>query len=383
MAISSNDGSDRIALPESGKMKDFFLPAVVEDLAERVAATGIAFDKAGFLAHVLPDLETLEYSGRLNLIVDGFDATVDADFEVLVEALQKALGPEPETEFGEFMFLPFLNLIPVRGLGDPVKGLQALMVMTRWFSAEFSVRPFLDADPMGALKTLSEAAHHPSPEVRRLASEGTRPRLLWGLRLIAFVNDPTPLFPVLSALYADPDAAVRRSVANSLNDITKDHPGKVLDLLGEWRDQGKLGEEFDGFARHAMRGLIKDGDERALLVLGYRRDLSLASATIELSANTASLGDSLTITVDVTLAGSEPAPAIIDYVVHHQRADGTLSPKVFKLTDRRLEPGVPLTLSKKHSLKPVTTRKYYAGLHEIELQVNGVPVAKQELTLNV
>ena len=192
--------NDRIALPASGKMKDFFDKAAVEDIAARLSLAWPEFPKTAFLGSILPELAALEYAERLRLISARIASSLPDDFPSVLSILRDALGPEPETEFGEFRHLPLLEVVALRGLEHRALSVAALLEMTRWFSAEFSIRPFLDRWPAETLAQLHAAKDHLSPKVRRLLSEGTRPKLPWGMGLKGFVADPTPLLPILADL---------------------------------------------------------------------------------------------------------------------------------------------------------------------------------------
>jgi 3-methyladenine DNA glycosylase AlkC len=212
-------------------------------------------------------------------------------------------------------------------------------------------------------------AGHESAAVRRLASEGCRPRLPWGIRLQALVADPSPILPILERLKNDPSESVCKSVANNLNDIAKDHPGVVLDLLRDWQAEG--GDGIDWITNHALRTLVKQGDPEALALLGYGRADQIAVHNLAVEPPAIPLGGEITVSFDVASLAGEPLKLMVDYIVYHLRANGRLSPKVFKLTRKTIQPGEVLPITKRHSFAPVTTRRYYPGKHAIEPQING------------
>jgi hypothetical protein len=170
-------------------------------------------------------------------------------------------------------------------------------------------------------------------------------------------------------LVDDPSPYVRRSVANHLNDITKDHPDISLDVAQRWLTCG------DGAAwavHHGLRSLVKRGDVRALGLLGVRANTEVGLADFVLDRSTIRIGDSVTFTFTLVVPpGSEPADCIIDYRVHFAGVRGTKAPKVFKLTRRRVESGRPLNISRRHRFEHVSIRRILPGLHQIDLQVNG------------
>nr|WP_275116098.1 DNA alkylation repair protein [Aliiroseovarius subalbicans] len=255
--------------------------------------------------------------------------------------------------------------------------LQTLAAFTSGFSSEFDVRPFLDADLPRAMGHVTRWAQDENEHLRRLASEGTRPRLPWGMQLKGLIADPAPILPVLDALRDDPSEYVRRSVANNLNDIAKDHPDLVARIAADWLVDASPARVK--LVRHACRTLIKVGHPGALAAFGYHPPKLRASLAV--TPATARMGDDLCL--DLTLAGTNAAPQalVVDYVLHYVRARGKTGPKVFKWTQLELAPDAPRTLTRVHKLREVTTRRHYPGLHRIEAQVNGQVVAEAAFTL--
>jgi hypothetical protein len=216
--------------------------------------------------------------------------------------------------------------------------------------------------------------------VRRLVSEGSRPRLPWGMRLHALVADPSPTLPLLLTLQDDPSEDVRRSVANHLNDIAKDHPA----LLVSWVEQHlpAAGPERRALLRHASRTLVKRGDARMHALWGHGEPLR-GTARLAIRPRRVALGEAVTLTLELASRSPRPQTLEIDYAVHHVKANGSTSPKVFKGWRVELPPRGTLTLAKRHSLKPVTTRRYFAGRHRVQVQVNGEPVTEAAFSLAV
>jgi hypothetical protein len=199
-------------------------------------------------------------------------------------------------------------------------------------------------------------------------SEGSRPRLPWGLRLHALVANPAPTLPLLRALQDDPSAYVRRSVANHLNDIAKDHP----DLVAQWvrEHQQAANTQRTALLRHASRSLIKQGHAPTLQAWGLGLGLQ-GEATLRLSSHRARVGESVGLHVTLRSSAAQPQPLVVDYAVHHVRANGSTSAKVFKGWKLTLPPHATHSLEKQHSLRPVTTRQLFPGLHQIDVLVNG------------
>ena len=255
--------------------------------------------------------------------------------------------------------------------------MSALRDLTGYGSAEFAVRAFLVRDQPGTLAVMREWAASGDEHIRRLASEGSRPRLPWGERLHALVADPSPTLPLLAALRADPSLYVRKSVANHLNDITKDHPDLVLDFVSAW-DRADVRTEW--ILRHALRTLIKRGHPRALGLMGAGAQPKL-TATLTTSPVCVRLGDTLSLTAMLQSTARSEQALIVDYVVHYARPSGRVSQKVFKWKQLTLAPGASVELTKHQIIRDFTTRRHQPGRHLVELQINGRRLAKTAFVL--
>ncbi len=365
--------------------KNRFNESMIRLMASHLKKAGSHFDADAFLARALEGLEALELKDRGLQLVDALEEGCPADFSKACDLMERSL--HPEKGFSDEMdgagvcawaVMPMAEFVARHGMKDFDLSMKMLREFTIRFTSEFAVRPFLVAEPERALAMLHQWAVDDNFHVRRLASEGSRPRLPWGIRLSQFVEDPAPLFPILEKLKDDPEEYVRRSVANNLNDIAKDHPELVVDVARKWlvgADQKRK-----RLVKHACRTLIKNGHQGALSVFGYREpDLKLVR--FDLSATDIEVGKELEISIELNSVGSEMQPLVIDYAIHHQKANGQLSPKVFKWKQVELFAGQSVALSKRHSLKPVTTRKYYPGLHRVELQINGKSFGMKDFTL--
>ena len=357
--------------------KNVFNPEMISQMGAHFRRVDRSFKADLFVKQAATGLSALEMKARSNQIRDALADALPENFERSCEILLASLHPQDSIESGNQMddqgiagwaIDPMADFVAVHGQGHFDLSLSVLKEMTKRFTAEFAVRPFFVADPERALGFFQEWASDPNFHVRRLVSEGSRPRLPWGLRLHSFVNDPQPLLPLLNSLKDDQEEYVRRSVANNLNDISKDHPDLVADIAKDWlkgasKDRKRL-------VKHACRSLIKGGHPGALEALGYGEPLLEASDIILKNAEI-TLGGSLDFEVEISSLSEAPQPLMIDYVIHHLKANGETSPKVFKLKIAEIKPGARMVLQKKHPIKPITTRVYYEGPHGIELQING------------
>jgi len=275
------------------------------------------------------------------------------------------------------MFLP--EFIETRGLDDFETSIQAFEFITRFTSCEFAVRPFIHRYGQPMLDQMLLWSRHDHAMVRRLASEGARPRLPWAMALPALKKDPAPLLPILESLKQDSSDSVRRSVANNLNDISKDNPEFVISLVRKW--QGK-GNETDALIKHACRTLLKQGNAEVLKIFGYKSqglqvsDFSLASAQVE-------FGSSLEFSFSISNNATRTRKVRIEYAIYHLKKNGELTPKVFMISEREMDPGSQTKIERKHTIKPITTRRYYPGIHRVAVIVNGVEAAPIDFTLDM
>jgi 3-methyladenine DNA glycosylase AlkC len=268
-----------------------------------------------------------------------------------------------------FLYLPFVFFVADYGLECFEISMRAQYELTQRFTAEFSIRAYLERYPEKTLARLREWAVDPNVHVRRLVSEGTRPRLPWAPRLRRFQEDPTPVLELLERLKDDPEEYVRRSVANNLNDISKDHPARVVQVARRWWKDA--GDDRKRLVRHALRTLVKAGDEGALGVLGYVRDTPASIGSVVCSPDTVEIGGKIRIEVEVENPSEEEAPVLVDLRVHFVKANGSTSAKVFKGAMVTMAPGADTTVRKTISLAQHSTRKHYPGSHRIEVMING------------
>jgi 3-methyladenine DNA glycosylase AlkC len=365
-------------------LKNFYNQSVVEDIAARVGAAYKPFKREVFVAEIMRELPALELKARALCIAAALRKHLPSEYEKAIAILLQSLGNDDGSGgvegMGGFKHLPFLNFVGQYGLEQPELSLKALHQMTKYFSAEFDIRPFLLAHRDLAFSAAHSWAKDKDWRVRRLASEGTRPRLPWGLRLKELVADPVPILPILDTLYTDPHPVVRRSVANSLNDISKDHPALAVKIAKRWKQENDTPETLQ-LIRHALRGLRKIGDKETLELFGFAHGTALSLADFALEKNAVAIGDAIGFSVTLASKEAKSVRMEIQYAVHHQRKNGKTSAKIFKLAEREIVPGKNLAITSKHSFKEITTRRYYPGEHKIEILAGGVSLGEKRFTL--
>lgn len=288
---------------------------------------------------------------------------------ILVRSLGRPLTATGSNGMAPFFYMPHAFFVADHGLGHFDAALQAQYEITQRFTAEFSIRPFLDRYPRETLKRLREWARDPNVHVRRLVSEGTRPRLPWAPRLKAFQRDPHPVLELLELLKDDPELYVRRSVANNLNDIGKDHPKLLVETARRWLDGASA--ERVWVVEHALRSAVKRGEAGALAVLGFGAKPRIAIRAAAITPARPRKGASVTVSFEVANALRRPQRVLVDFRIHFVKASGRASAKTFKLKSLALGAGESVRLAKKVSLAEMTTRRHHPGTHRVEVLCNG------------
>lgn len=259
--------------------------------------------------------------------------------------------------------------IEIFGLDDLETSIIAMEKVTQFTTCEYSVRLFIEKFPAQMMQQMLAWSKHESWAVRRLASEGCRPRLPWGIALDKLKKNPSPILPILENLKNDPARYVRLSVANNLNDISKDNPEVVLEIAKSWKG---LSAEVDWVIKHGCRTLLKQGNKEALELFGFDTDLQeIEVDNFRLSSSNINIGESLKFTFDLHNRSTEDKMIRLEYAIYYMKANGKLSKKVFKISEIIYIQNSFAQIERAHSFKPVTTRKLYPGLHKVALIVNG------------
>lgn len=367
---------------KSPLMKDGLGVDAVKRIAKSVALVVPGFNAKAFQKDAERGLDELELKARVHHLIAVLHRHYDLPFKKLSKHLQDLpdvwdRGSAVDNKAG-FAAWPLIDYVAAHGLQHPKEALQTLEKLTPMFSAEFAIRPFIRQHTDVTYTKLLEWCEHPSEHVRRLASEGSRPRLPWGMRLPQFIDNPEPLVGILEKLKTDESLYVRRSVANNLNDISKDNPAWMINLCETWLTDSN--EHTDWIVKHALRSLVKAGDVRVFPLLGYAAKPSVTVSDITLNKKRIAVGGSIGFSCIIT-GGKKAQNLVVDYVVYFMKANGKLAPKVFKLKNIVLAANETITITKNHSFKPITTRRYYAGAHQLAIQINGKEVARSDFYL--
>jgi 3-methyladenine DNA glycosylase AlkC len=354
------------------RLKDlFFTHDSVNKFADAIGEQFPAFDKKQFLRLMFDEsFDGKELLDKMKHTTKCLHDTLPKSYKEALEILKKAA---PHVKGFEAMALP--DFVATYGMDEWDLSLPALGHFTKYYSSELAIRPFLDKDPQKGMACMMAWAEDKEANVRRLASEGCRPRLPWAMALPKFKKDPSPILPILEKLKNDASEDVRRSVANNLNDISKDNPELALEICEKWSGQS---ENTDKIVKHACRTLLKAGNKRALAIFGYSDPSSIGVENLSVDKRTLKMGDYLTFSFDITVATKSKVR--LEYSVYFVKAKGKLSKKVFKISEKDYEPGT-YSISRKQGFQEQTTRKHYPGTHQISIIVNGEEKAKASFEL--
>ncbi|MCA9128400.1 MAG: hypothetical protein KDB22_15040 [Planctomycetales bacterium] len=364
---------------------ELFNPKKIAYLASLFQSSDSSFAASKFVKQCVTSLVDLELKQRIVHIAATLENFLSKDFGTAAQQIVAALPPpldpsQTDNDFGDFIFAPLGEFVVRNGLAKRqlALSLRTLRQLTQRFSMEDAIRAFLSEHCEQTLRVLERWTRDKSYHVRRLVSEGTRPRLPWSQRIEI---DSSLTLPLLDQLHADPTRYVTRSVANHLNDITKTHPDVAISRLDGWRKLGKQSAvELEWMARHSLRTLVKQGDTNALRLLGYAASPGLEVSGFKVQNSSIRFGDALEFSF--TLKAQRDEQLIVDYVIDFVKSNGSLAPKVFKIKKLSLKKGAAVLVSKRHLLlSNATTYKLYPGTHFVRLQINGQAYGTQPFQL--
>lgn len=369
-------------MAEVALLKDQLGPVAVQQLSELIKVVYPAFDRRAFENRVNHQLQQLELKARVSHVIAALADNLPAGFcetARILEAVADTWPTGQKRNWTSFTAWPLIDYVGIYGLDYPQWAFVLLEKLTPLFTAEFAIRPFLDRHFELTHQQMLRWTEHDNEHVRRLASEGIRPRLPWAGQLPALRQDPAPIWPILDKLKADPSLYVRRSVANNLNDISKDHPDLVVEVCRRWQQLGN--KDTDWLIRHGLRTLVKTGHPDVYPLLGFSAQPAIKVVNLALTASQIRLGETLEFKLE--LETRKPERLVVDYRIGFKRADGQLGWKVFKWKNIETQAATPLMLQKSQVFKPLSTRQYYPGTHQLECLINGQVVARGEFDLSL
>ena len=361
--------------------KEHFSFANARKIAAEIHRAHPGFDMKAFTCGLEKKLLPLELKQRMHVVADHLEAALPLDAPALFAVLVKALAGEDKGGLRGFSVWPLTEIVARRGLGHFAESMDALEQMTKRFTAEFAIRPFIRHHREKTLQQLHRWCNHPDENVRRLVSEGSRPFLPWGGNLPELLDLPYETLDLLEKLYRDPSDYVRLSVANHLNDFSKENARLVIDTLSRWRKASPRDPHLEKLSRHACRTLLKNGHPAALKLHGYGSAESLAIESFNLQGDSIRVGEKIAYQLVIHNKSQQSLRVMFDYAIHHRKANGTLTPKVFKGRVKELAAGERWEIRGAHSFRQVTTRVYHAGEHQFEPRLNGRIFPAKEFVL--
>lgn len=369
-------------MPENkNAFKHFISPEVVRKISHAISSCDPHFSAKNF-QKLIPELSNLELKARVLLVTKHLSLNLSNDYS---EALKTLMNAMEKGDLKGFELWPFSEYISQFGLDDFDASMKAMYKLTGRFTAEFAVRPFLIKNHTKVFKYFEKWIFDKNVHVRRWISEGSRPLLPWGMRIPLFVMDPTYTLKLLDQLRHDEELYVRKSVANHLNDISKNHPDVVVSILGMWLKDVSLDhtEKIRWITRHSLRTLIKKGHPKALKLMGVDTVPKVELKNLSLNKRHYKLHEVLDFNFEIVSTTKKSQKVIIDYSIDFVKANGRYGKKIFKLKTIDLGSSDSVIVTKKHSLKPITTMKYYSGMHKLKIQVNGVVLSEKDFKFTV
>jgi len=333
------------------------------------------FNAKKFKTHVLnTEWEQRELMDRIHCVAEAIQLSAEGSFNEVVTGLEKA-APNLPSGFQQIIFPAYIKLF---GLEHFERSLMALECLTQYSTGEFAIRPFLKAYPEKTMAQMLEWSKHKNEHVRRFSSEGCRPRLPWGGNLPDFIKDPELIFPILKNLRNDESLYVRKSVANNLNDISKDHPKTVLRIAECWLNENKQNSTW--IVKHGLRSLLKQAHPKALELFGYGNPKAIEIIGLELSTHKPAMGDTFQFQFELNNPKGKHQELRLEYLIDFKKKNGS-SKKVFQLSEFVLGGNSSKSFVKKHSFQELTTRKHYPGIHMLSIRLNGLVINTVEFNL--
>ncbi|HEY0680058.1 MAG TPA: DNA alkylation repair protein [Chitinophagaceae bacterium] len=355
----------------ASQLKDIYSPAFYDKFSEVLADVVPSFDKKKFKKLIFDKewqnrelKERMKHTSRVlhTFLPKQFDEA-SGMINLIIERLIRNRFTESSLEF---MFFP--DYIETYGIDHFDTSVKSIEYITQFTSCEFAVRPFIIKYGGKMMSQMYQWSLHENHKVRRLASEGSRPRLPWAMAVPFLKADPALVLPILENLKNDPSEWVRRSVANNLNDIAKDHPDIVIKIAKRWKG---ISKETDALIKHACRTLLKQAHPSIIKHYGLHNGQNLKVTNFNILNNKLKIGEHLKFSFTLHNNDSKASVARLEYGIFYLRKNGTHSKKVFKISERQLTAKEKLTITRKQSFKLITTRKFYAGKQMLSIIVNG------------
>jgi len=362
-------------------LKNIYNEQFFEEFINSIQQTLSNFDKVSFLNTIFDkEWKKRELKQRMRHIVLCLKPHLPIGYKQMINRVLKIIKQLQKNNIKgqsfEWMFLP--EFIELYGLDDYKTSILAFERITQFTSCEFAIRPFIVKYPIKMIEQMLVWSSHKNKHVRRFSSEGCRPRLPWAMALPELKKNPKPILPILENLKNDESEYVRRSVANNLNDIAKDNPQTVIKITKKWI--GKT-VETDKLVKHACRTLLKQGNIEVMSVFGFGSVKKIKIIDFKIHTPKVKIGEVLNFSFQLKNKNNFKTKIRIEYGLYFQKANGTLSKKVFKISEKEHKKNATVSINKNHSFRIITTRKFHVGLHQVAIVINGVAFKKFDFLL--
>jgi 3-methyladenine DNA glycosylase AlkC len=356
------------------QLKNMFSQQLLAGLSKRIKKEYSPFSEKKFLHHFqTEEWKQAELKRRVRLVTEAMHEQMPQCFE---DAIAILIPASSHFSWG-FVGVIFPDYVELYGREHWKTSMHALSEFTQTSTAEFAIRPFIVDNQDRAMKQMLQWSKSSNHHIRRLSSEGCRPRLPWGIRLHELMNNPSVILPILENLKEDPELYVRKSVANNLNDISKDHPELVLSIAEKWI--GKH-DHTDWIVKHGLRTLLKSGNKRALSIFGHHEIKGLEVEKLKLSATKIKLGETLAFSFELKNITKTALECRVEYAIDFVKANNSHSKKIFQIAKMKVESGVHV-IKRNQRFVDLTTRVHYSGKHIIHIVLNGETLASQAFEL--
>ena len=365
-------------------LKNIYNDLFFAEFTQSILTTNPGFKVKKFMADCRnKQWENMELKQRMRHLSTILHHNLNGDYKKkLSQVLKiiKALPSKSAAQYSSLAYMLFPDFVEQYGLDDPEISLKAMEKITLFTSCEFAIRPYLIKYPGIVMEQMLIWSKHPNEKLRRFSSEGCRPRLPWAIAIPYLKNDPSPILPILENLKNDSSLYVRKSVANNLNDIAKDHPALVLNIAKNWKGESV---ETDWIIKQGCRGLLKQANREALILFGTRGDVNCRVTNLVLNKTKIRIGETIQFSFELLLKENKPATLRIEYALYFMKSNGRQNKKIFKITENNYACKKKIPFFKQQSFKDLTTRKHYPGAHFIAIVVNGKELCKKEFMVTV
>ncbi len=353
-------------------LKNIYNDAFFAEFASAVKTVVPGLQIKKFIATVKSNQwQQMELKQRMRQLATAMHNVLTGSYKNKLQDVLKIMNALPKksaVQYGGLAYMLIPDFVEQYGLLYPDLSLKAMEHITQFTSCEFAIRPYLLQYPEKVMQQMLQWSQHKNENVRRFSCEGCRPRLPWAMAIPALKKDPSLILPILENLKNDSSEFVRRSVANNLNDISKDNPELVIKIVTGWKNRDT---NTDWIIRHACRGLLKKANNEVLELFGTGSNTKCTVLNLSISKKKIALGEQVLFSFALKLIQKKPAKLRVEYAVYFIKANGKQSKKIFKITENLFIPGAVVNYTKKHSFKDLTTRKHYAGKHVVSIIVNG------------